>query len=303
MRAFFFLLIMASSSYAQQKDKDTVIERKQKIEGKITDNTGPIPGATIIIKNTHLATVSDVDGNYSILVNENDLLIFTFIGCKSQTIPVWHMNTINVKFTEDHNLTGSETIIVKKPVIYLYPEKKTDVSIQLDFKGKLLTTFPKYDSGWNVTAYPDGKIFDIKTNRYYSSLFWDGEQSFPESHFEYKDGFVVDKDKLTDFLIEKLENIGLNTSETNDFMQYWLPLLEKNQTNFIHFWINDNYNGTCKNNVSPKPETTIRIFMEYYGLDNPVQIPQQQLKPTKRKGFTLVEWGGTEVKSFRKKNL
>ena len=101
--------------------------------------------------------------------------------------------------------------------------------------------------------------------------------------------------KKDSFLIEKLEFIGLNTSETNDFIQYWLPVLEKNKWNFIHFYVNSEYEMISKNTIDPKPETSIRLFMEFYGVEKSINIPEQKLVKTERKGFTLVEWGGSDV--------
>jgi|LSQX01.1.fsa_nt_gb hypothetical protein len=56
-----------------------------------------------------------------------------------------------------------------KPVIYLYPEEKTDVSVKLDYNGELFVTYPNYNNGWNVTAYPDGTIINKADNEEYSS--------------------------------------------------------------------------------------------------------------------------------------
>ena len=187
-------------------------------------------------------------------------------------------------------------------MIYLYPTEKTAIDIKLDLKGKLLTTFPKYDKKWEVIAEPNGQIFDKKTNRYYSSLFWDGTIDFPSAHYKYEDGFIVPKEKLTEFFIEKLEYIGLNNQETNEFIQYWLHILERNKYNFIHFLINEECNEIATLKVNPKPETTIRIYMDFYGLENFTQINEQQLPKTERKGFTLVEWGGSDVSSKIKNN-
>lgn len=197
----------------------------------------------------------------------------------------------------------SNNIIIKKPVIYLYPKEKIDITLQIDFRGKLLTTFPKYDNEWKVTAFPDGKILDKKSNRYYTSLFWDGEIKFPQEHYNYQSGFEVSKNDLTEFLIEKLEILGLNTFETNDFIQYWLPILEKNQTNFIHFLVNEDYNVISLNNIFPKPDTQIRIFMEFYKLENKTNLPEQKLERKIRDGFTVVEWGGSDVSSEMKFKL
>ena len=43
-----------------------------------------------------------------------------------------------------------------KPVIYLYPEQETTVSVSLDYAGTLTATYPAYENGWTVTAEPDG---------------------------------------------------------------------------------------------------------------------------------------------------
>jgi hypothetical protein len=80
-----------------------------------------------------------------------------------------------------------------------------------------------------------------------------------------------------------------------------LPVLERNKYNFIHFLINEKCSKIATLNVNPKPETSIRIYMEFYGLENFKNINEQQLPKTNRRGFTLVEWGGADV-SLKIKN-
>ena len=46
----------------------------------------------------------------------------------------------------------------EKPVIYLYPEKETDVTVKISLDGELTCTYPAYDDGWKVTAQPDGTL-------------------------------------------------------------------------------------------------------------------------------------------------
>ena len=48
--------------------------------------------------------------------------------------------------------------------------------------------------------------------------------------------------------------------------------------------------------ITPKPDTIIRIVMEFKGLEEPIQIKEQKLITPQRTGFTVVEWGGTEIK-------
>lgn len=60
-----------------------------------------------------------------------------------------------------------------KPVIYLYPESKEDISVKVKFKdGNFTCTYPEYTNGWNVTAYPNGKIINKTDNDEYSYLYW-----------------------------------------------------------------------------------------------------------------------------------
>jgi len=286
------------TTFEQLNNEYNLDDSKPKITiaGTITDCENiPLPGVKITNLYTKESFYSDIDGNFSATINVDDILEFTYSEMESKQVTAKENSKINIQLKKLLNSAKIGEIMVEKPVIYLYPTQKLDVTIDLDFKGELLTTFPKYDKNWNVTAYPDGRIFDKKSQRFYNSLFWDGTQNFPKEHYNYKSGFVVSKNELASFLIEKLEFMGLNNLETNEFIQYWLPILEQNETNFIHFYVNNDYDVISKNKIYPKPDTSIRIFMEFYGLDHSIDISEQKLPKTERKGFTLVEWGGSDV--------
>ena len=60
--------------------------------------------------------------------------------------------------------------VTAKPVIYLYPEEETQVTVKLDYAGELTCTYPAYDDGWTVTAQPDGTLTDA-AGQTYSYLF------------------------------------------------------------------------------------------------------------------------------------
>jgi hypothetical protein len=272
-------------------------QKIKKVSGSITDCEN-IPLSDILVQNVNSkkSVFTDSLGKFTIEVSKSDILSFTNQSYQSQRIQYLKQKKIVVSLKAN---PISDKIMVKKPVIYLYPKEKTDIELKINFEGKLLTTFPKLDKSWKVTAYENGQILDKKTNRFYNSLFWDGEISFPVSHYQYKTGFVIEKEKLTSFLIEKLEFMGLNTVETNDFIQYWLPILEQNNYTFIHFLVNEDYNVFSTNDVNPKPDTSIRIFMEFFGVDEKLSIQPQKLPSTVRTGFTLVEWGGSDVSKMK----
>lgn len=193
-------------------------------------------------------------------------------------------------------------ITAGKPAIYLYPEKETRVEIKHTFKGKVLTTYPDYGEGWEVIAKTDGKLLNLKDNRNYDYLFWDGYCQFPASTFDYKEGFYVSKKDYTSFLLNKLTHIGLNETETNDFIVYWLPILNEFDRVFIHFRVNDDIRNTSQLNITPKPDTMIRVFMEFKKDDGKSKnLPEQKLPSCKREKFTLLEWGGGNIGSERVK--
>lgn len=278
--------------YTVNADIDSIHQIKT-IVGTVTDcEYNPLPNVYIKNINTNTITTSDSIGKFRIEANKMDIILFSKPSHQTQQYQFNNKKEITIILKE---IPEKPQIILEKPVIYLYPKEKTDIELSINFNGKLLTTFPKLDKSWKVKADENGQLFDKKTNRFYTSLFWDGQITFPATHYEYKTGFVVEKEKLTSFLIEKLEFMGLNNNETNDFLQYWLPVLERNNYTFIHFLVNDEYRVFSTNNVNPKPDTSIRIFMEFFGTEEPFSVAPQELTSTKRNGFTLVEWGGSDV--------
>lgn len=179
----------------------------------------------------------------------------------------------------------------KKPVIYLYPETTTEVNVKLDYAGKLTCTYPKYQNGWNVIAQPDGTLKDVKTGKEYSYLFWEGESKIK---YDLSKGYVVKGKDTAEFLQEKLAQIGLLPKEYNEFIVYWLPEMEDNPYNLITFQ-NEVYTNSAVLTVNPKPDSVLRVFMAYKELEKPIKIEAPKITPFERKGFTVVEWGGTEI--------
>lgn len=178
-----------------------------------------------------------------------------------------------------------------KPVIYLYPEEETEVTVTLDYSGHLTCTYPAYNDGWIVTASPDGTLTDAK-GQTYNYLYWEGETL---TQYDLSKGFCVKGEDTAAFLEDALEKLGLNRREANEFIVFWLPLMQENPYNIIAFQT-DVYTESAKLTVMPAPETVIRVFMAYKASDERVDIEPQELSAPEREGFTVIEWGGTEVK-------
>lgn len=76
--------------------------QKIKVSGVVTDNTGiSLPGVKVLIKDTQNGVSTGFDGKYSITVERNDVLVFSFIGLKTQQIAVNGRTTINVTLVEN----------------------------------------------------------------------------------------------------------------------------------------------------------------------------------------------------------
>ncbi|MFR1716475.1 MAG: hypothetical protein ACLSV6_07725 [Butyricicoccus sp.] len=178
-----------------------------------------------------------------------------------------------------------------KPVIYLYPEQETTVSVSLDYAGTLTATYPAYENGWTVTAEPDGTLYDENDDEY-SYLFWEGENN---TDYDFSKGFCVAGADTADFLREKLAEIGLTPREYNEFIVYWLPKMQDNPYNLISFQ-SERYTDTAKLDIDPTPDSVLRVFMAWKPLHRAQNIEPQTFTPFARDGFTVVEWGGCEVK-------
>lgn len=183
-----------------------------------------------------------------------------------------------------------------KPVIYFYPTQKQNIKVELDFQGKLIADYPKYDEsikGWDVVAYPDGHLVNQSDGQEYSYLFWEGIFG-KQVDWDLSNGFVVKGEDTREFLQEILSKIGLTPREYNEFIVWWYPKMKNNKYNLIHF-VGKEYVDMAPLVITPKPDSILRVFMVFKSLDEQVNIVPQNIQSFERKGFTVVEWGGTEI--------
>ena len=177
-----------------------------------------------------------------------------------------------------------------KPVDYLYPETEMEVTVKLDYDGELTCTYPAYDGGWTVTARPDGTLTDGR-GQTYSYLYWEGVD---HTAYDFSQGFCVSGADTAAFLEDALARLGLTRREANEFIVYWLPRMEQNPYNLIAFQ-SDAYTDHAQLTVTPEPDSMLRVFIAWKSLENPIDIPAQDLPAFDRTGFAVVEWGGAEV--------
>ena len=190
---------------------------------------------------------------------------------------------------------------LKKPNIYIYPEQESEVNVYLT-ADDMLTTWPKANLvdedmyNWSVTAEPDGTLYQDEYE--YSYLFWEAETTEP---YDFEKGFCVKGSETGEFLRSTLSQIGLTPREYNEFIVFWLPQMEQNEYNLISFVgldSNDDYNTTYLLTVvdeNGNEPNMLRVNMIWKASDY-TEIEPQTFTTFDRTGFTIVEWGGKEVK-------
>lgn len=173
-----------------------------------------------------------------------------------------------------------------KPVIYLYPEKPSKVSVKVG--ADVTISEPNYGKGWTAQADPSGTL--VVNGKTYASLYWEGK-----GHGQYPaitEGFIVAQADADRTIREHLTTLGLNSKESADFMEFWAPRLPKTPYVRLTWFGTRQLDQLAPLAVSPKPDTMIRVFLDFEGLQQPVDIRPQRLGAVSRNGFTLVEWGG-----------
>ncbi len=89
-----FLALVVQGLFAQERT----------ISGIVTEESGPLPGVTVLKKGTSQGTESDFDGKYSIKAKTGDVLVFSFIGMETVELSVGNSNTLNVSMSSDNVL-------------------------------------------------------------------------------------------------------------------------------------------------------------------------------------------------------
>ncbi|KRT34500.1 hypothetical protein [Acetomicrobium hydrogeniformans] len=175
--------------------------------------------------------------------------------------------------------------IVKKPAIYLYPQKETKVRVKVDVNGEITESIPQYGDGWEVTASPKGKI-DGK----YDYLFYEARlNSLPQLPEE---GWVVAYGELGKWFDENLPALGLNGKEARDLKEYWIKSLKPAKYYVIKLLDRNFIDENLKLQVSPTPQTVIRLMLYFKPTDHFDILKAPKPQKTVRVGFTVVEWGG-----------
>ena len=206
-----------------------------------------------------------------------------------------------------------------KPIIYIYNNtnnKNLQLSLTLDniADKDSLVLYPLADKYtdidndsinlvWNITTNEDNTI-TASDNKEYSYIFWEALGNTEKYNFDDGVGYCVKGENTENFLKETLSNIGLTPKEYNEFIVYWLPLMQNNEYNLIKFYgldkndiYNEDYTLTVKedNNII---NNQLRVFMIWKSSDSEITLEPQNFTNVefdRYNGTAIVEWGGSEI--------
>lgn len=305
-----------------------------KIYGTVLKDGKPIANARVSSVDHKYFSVSDSNGHYAFLIPSKDTSIYVYKPHHDEVVTsrlkLTSQHQVEVEFYLTDNI---DNIIMDKPVIYLYSDEDgKEVDIALTVNGHLSFTYPNYMDGWSVQANKNGSI--THKGKDYPYLFWEGEtrkknyttpkvlgHKFAnniqnESRVEELDipqgldfietsgqvnGFAITGDSCISFLEEKLDLLGLNQKEKTDFITFWAPRMVKHNLLLVQFLVDEEYSANIAEiEVTPKPTSSRRIYMLFKPCDEvPLNITEQKFTPFIRKGFTLIEWGGSELQKTK----
>jgi hypothetical protein len=248
--------------------------------------------------NELIGSASDTDV-YRIKDTNNKTLIYAYMLYKSDqaqgkaTLEEFSNNSGFVYWTDAYGSSigyllsdYKPAIECGKPVVYLYPQEKTNFKVYVG--AEVTKSEPLYEKFWSGVAYPGGKL--VVDNKEYQNLFWEGKGygQYPKIDF----GRIIETKNAKTEITSDLKKQNLNDQEIADFLDFWLEKMPKTQYTRLSWLTNYAMNSLAPLNVTPKPDSVIRVFLDFGGLNKPVSLNSQELSGARRDGFTVVEWGG-----------
>lgn len=190
---------------------------------------------------------------------------------------------------------SDEIIEVDKPVIYLYPEVKTEVEVKLDIVGTPTFYYPAYADSWKFTAMPSGDLIFGKNT--YNYLFWEAEMEVAANDW-MDEGKIVSRAELMPYLESVLEQFHFTSKEKADFITFWAPQMQRHDHTFVRFVFNEACDQFAELTITPTPDQLVRLYILWTPIDPDLEARTYELQQfpelPKRNGFTVLEWGGIE---------
>lgn len=187
-----------------------------------------------------------------------------------------------------------------KPAIYLYPPKKIALHVQVKPEGAITKSIPLHGTtGWDVIAEPNGSLLSKTDHQPLSLGYLYYEAALDAVKVPQDQGWIRTREELPAFFNTVLLELGLNTQEQHDFLDYWIPKLQEGNTWFITLIDRKELDRVEPIEFSTNPDNFIRVRFYFEKLDDMninefSSIAKYEIPNTKydRQGFTAVDWGG-----------
>ena len=181
---------------------------------------------------------------------------------------------------------GTYGASIEKPNIYLYPTKKTRLTVSMDLPegGKVTESIPAYPKKWkNIRVKPDGTI-----NNKYDFLFYEADVP---GDWQFDKGWVAAQKDLKFFFQNNLRDYGFNKKEIKDFTDWWIPRLKDHPYYEIYPQHTAMIESIIPLKINKEFDSLLRLFYFVDGADVKRDLPEPKIPKFKREGFVVTEWG------------
>ena len=313
----FIVALTGGSAFSETILRDYYYVKTDVLDSTVKKNTCLVTGfvntaysdspvASGVISNLDRSsnTKTNAQGAFSLVISSRDTAIFFYhpdfaeIVCWNYDFKSGHHVIMN--FVTSEKMPEGMMIMEEKPVVYLYSESDLSVNLKYSNFNDFTFTYPAYtQTGWNIEIKNEQLSVGGQN---YPYLFWEGTSNHLD--FIRSDNGVVADFINTDSTVSYLENslgiLGLNSTESTDFITYWGPRIKQYPFSQIQFLVDEQYDQEIGQlELTVKPDAKRRVYLLFTGYHSQQLKPEllpQQLSSFERKGFTVVEWGGSELK-------
>lgn len=176
------------------------------ITGTVTDASGlTLPGAAVSIKGTVTGTVTDLDGNYSAIVNDGDILVFSFLGYESQEISVGNRTIADVVLAE--SVSDLEEVVI---IAFGQTEKRKFTGSLTAVSNEDFAQIPMASPVAMLQGKSAGVLVETGSGRPGATggIVIRGVSSFPDTNGNYNTGPL--------YVIDGIPSGNVNTLNPND---------------------------------------------------------------------------------------
>jgi len=159
------------------------------------------------------------------------------------------------------------------------------ITVKLNFKapGVVIYSEPHYTDSWSIWVQPGGKI-----DGQYDYLFYEAQMA---AGLQTEEGWCITQEDLGPWFDENLYELGFNTRERSDFIEYWMPSLPEADFYLVYPQNKSGLDGIIALDITPTPDSVLRYWFYIEIRDNLVEIAVPPLDSFIRQGFVVVEWG------------